>query len=71
MAFFVNLGGSGRACWVNIDQIVRIEPAVHHGVPDTTPSKGVWAVTLVDGSYRGITDDEFRRIMRIGNAPNH
>ena len=65
---FIDLGGH-RHVWCNVDQIVRIEPAIHEGAPVSEPSKIVWAVTFSDGSQRGITEEEFNRIMIISNAP--
>jgi hypothetical protein len=70
MAFFVDLGFAGRACWCNIDQIVMIEPAIHEGFKSAEPSKVVWSVVFSDGSGRGITEEQFERIMIVCNAPH-
>ena len=63
----IDLGGH-RHVWCNVGQIVRIEPAIHEGLKPAEPSKIVWAVTFSDGSQRGITEEEFDRIMIISNA---
>jgi hypothetical protein len=66
-AFFVDLGGH-REVWCNVDQIVRIEPAIHEGAPSPEPSKIIWAVTFSDGSHRGIDEEQFNRIMVVTKA---
>ena len=64
---FVDLGGH-RECWCNVDQIVKIEPMIHHGLPGTEASKVVYAVTLSDGTVRGIAKEDFTKIMNVSKA---
>ena len=66
-AFFVDLGGH-REVWCNVDQIVRIQRPIHEGFVPAEPSKIVWVVTLSDGVQRGITEEEFERIMVMTKA---
>jgi hypothetical protein len=55
---FVDLGG----VWCNVDQIVKIEKSLHPATVIT------YVVTFSDGAQRGITDEEFKRIMNANDS---
>jgi hypothetical protein len=70
---FVDLKGE----WWNVDQIAKIEPfhpAKFTGWGDAIPNQPATAdtityvATLSTGQARGITDEEFKRIMNVSNA---
>ena len=70
---FVNVGGDIRDFWINVDQIVSIEPAMPSrdgwtGKPSEPPSKVAWVVTLSNGTTRGVTDEDLTKIKNVSDA---
>ena len=60
---FVDLSGAVRSWW-NVDHIIKIEDTV----PPITNCKIVYTVTFTDGFMRGITEEEFKRIMNVSDG---
>lgn len=60
---FIELKGE----WWNVDQIIKIEPYRQQGAGPQPVSEIIYTVTLSSGQQRGITEEEFKRIMNISN----
>jgi hypothetical protein len=64
---FVDLKGE----WWNVDQIAKIEPYRPQGAgwdnAPPPPTEIVYVVTLSSGHQRGVTKEEFTRIVNISS----
>jgi hypothetical protein len=54
--------------WWNVDQIAKIEPFFHQGLVAEEPTEVVYMATLSTGDKRGITEEEFSRIINLSNG---
>ena len=61
---FVDLKGE----WWNVDQIAKIEPFRPAFGGELPTTEIVYVVTLSSGQTRGITEEEFTRIMNVSGA---